>query len=199
MVLGISNTLAGGKDFFAKLLDIASSGYAILVYAILLLGIVAAVIVTLLVRDRKHAGGQGAGEEPVQVVVRGGAALGDAADEEEKPSEEGASRFDGLTRIDRERMKYEKEGYDEHITLRTVCERFRTDEVRKGRVRRAHHAAHGVRAVPQFCGGAAEAVLFGGGYPPLHRGAFDVAHHDLARYVGNGQNVLGVCVRGVFG
>ena len=35
------------------------------------------------------------------------------------------SRFDGLSRIDRERAKYVREGYDEHITLRTLCERFR--------------------------------------------------------------------------
>ena len=104
----------------------AETLYIILTLAILLLVLLAVLFVSLLVSRKKHAGGQGAGEEPVQVVVRGGgAALGDAADEEEKPSEEGASRFDGLTRIDRERMKYEKEGYDEHITLRTVCERFR--------------------------------------------------------------------------
>ena len=37
----------------------------------------------------------------------------------------GVSRFDGLSRIDRERAKYVREGYDEHITLRTLCERFR--------------------------------------------------------------------------
>ena len=125
---GTANVLAG-NDFFTKLLEFASSGYAILIYAIVLLVILTLVVVTLLVRDRKRAGGGAADAEgPVQVSVvqntlgKGGRS---AEEGEELPSEEGASRFDGLTRIDRERMKYEKEGYDEHITLRTVCERFR--------------------------------------------------------------------------
>ena len=34
-------------------------------------------------------------------------------------------RFDGLSRIDRERAKYEREGYDNRITLKELCERFR--------------------------------------------------------------------------
>ena len=101
----------------------------IIVLALLLPVLLAILLISLFVSRRKRAGGSAADAEgPVQVSVvqntvgKGGRS---AEEGEELPSEEGASRFDGLTRIDRERMKYEKEGYDEHITLRTVCERFR--------------------------------------------------------------------------
>lgn len=132
--------------FFEELLKFASSGTAIIIYVIILLAILAAIVVTMLVRDGKsspdtihvdvadiHASGSGEadgqtdGEQPSRPVKSAGAQPATA----EKPAATavrasgGVSRFDGLSRIDRERAKYVREGYDEHITLRTLCERFR--------------------------------------------------------------------------
>ena len=132
--------------FFEELLKFASSGTAIIIYVIILLAILAAIVVTMLVRDGKsspdtihvdvadiHASGSGEadgqtdGEQPSRPVNSAGAQPATA----EKPAATavrasgGVSRFDGLSRIDRERAKYVREGYDEHITLRTLCERFR--------------------------------------------------------------------------
>ena len=133
-------------EFFEALLKFVSSGTAIIIYVIILLVILAAIVVTMLVRDGKsapdtihidaadiHSSGSGKtdgetdGVQQPSVPVKSSAQPA-AATKPAAPvvrASGGVSRFDGLSRIDRERAKYVREGYDEHITLRTLCERFR--------------------------------------------------------------------------
>ncbi len=123
----ITSRLLAADGFFAKLLEFASSWYAILAYVILLLVIVAVVVVALIVRESRRT-------EPVTIraVVGESAPAPARVQAQESASapvaaaEEGAkSRYEGLTALDAEKESFLRSDYDEHINLKTLCERFR--------------------------------------------------------------------------
>ena len=124
----ITSRLLAADGFFAKLLEFASSWYAILAYVILLLVIVAVVVVALIVRESRRT-------EPVTIrAVVGESAPAPARVQTEAQesvsasaaAEEGAkSRYEGLTALDAEKESFLRSDYDEHINLKTLCERFR--------------------------------------------------------------------------
>ena len=130
--------LTEAAEFFAVLLEYASSGYAIMIYVIVLLAILAAIVISMIVRENKRpetvqmnvvgaqGGAKGAkGAAPIQIAGAVKAA-GAAAAAEEEGEEEGAKpRFEGLIEIDRHRADYAREDYDAHINLKALCERFR--------------------------------------------------------------------------
>ena len=123
----ITSRLLAADGFFAKLLEFASSWYAILAYVILLLVIVAVVVVALIVRESRRT-------EPVTIrAVVGESAPAPARVQAQESvsasvaaAEEGAkSRYEGLTALDAEKESFLRSDYDEHINLKTLCERFR--------------------------------------------------------------------------
>jgi len=111
---------AANESFF-------TSVYAIIVYAVILLGAVIALVISLLVRE-------GAGTRVVQ-VVRG--AVPKPAEENETPTDfsgadddaedaaSGKVRFFMLSKLDEEREKLIRKSYADDITLSELCERFR--------------------------------------------------------------------------
>ena len=122
----ITSRLLAADGFFAKLLEFASSWYAILAYVILLLVIVAVVVVALIVRESRRT-------EPVTIRAVVGESVPAPARVQTQESasapaaaEEGAkSRYEGLTALDAEKESFLRSDYDEHINLKTLCERFR--------------------------------------------------------------------------
>lgn len=58
-------------------------------------------------------------------AAEGQAASKPSAPAKKKKEEAGKGRFDGLVKLDAERKKYQRQDYDEHITLKTLCEKFR--------------------------------------------------------------------------
>ena len=118
----LRSALLADDDVISSVLRVLTSGEAILVYAILLLAILVAVVVMMIVRDRKADAAQEAisSEAPRSAGAAGAGAAGSA-----KGGGKDGVRFDGLTRIDRERSKYLRDDYEEAITLKELCERFR--------------------------------------------------------------------------
>ena len=103
--------------------EFLSSGYAILVYAILMVVLVALTVVAFMVSDSRT---------PVAIKSRQGSKeTEDAAEEgeeqaEKKPKENtDGKRFPTLTEIDARKSKYIRSAYDDNMTLKTFCENFR--------------------------------------------------------------------------
>ena len=147
-----NSLLASMTDIFNGIWDVLSSGYALIIYVILVFFLIGLLIVAVMTGDRKtpniilpdsnklggvlHVDGsqlKGEDEEweedgtpkAVQIVqVNGvsGASAG-SADTETKGEKK---RFFKLSEIDEERAKYKREKYDENVSLKNVCESFRS-------------------------------------------------------------------------
>ncbi|MDE7182137.1 MAG: AAA family ATPase [Clostridia bacterium] len=101
---------SGAQKFWNAL----TSGYAIVVYLIIVLVIVGIIIAALIF---------GSGKSPSVLKIKNAEVKGTAGETAPAPNESGA-RFDGLTRIDKNKADYERADYTEDITLESLCERF---------------------------------------------------------------------------
>ncbi len=104
----------------SKVWSALSSGYAILVYAIILLLIVGGIVVWIMVGNVKP---------PEVLHIKSGSvdlknSSKPSAKSAEKVSEDGI-RFDGLTKLDKSKLSFTRAEYDETVTLRGLCEKFR--------------------------------------------------------------------------
>jgi hypothetical protein len=109
-----------------------SSGYAIMIYVIVLLAIVAVIAVLIMVSD---------GNAPKTMRISASEILNEqsekdvgaapsvqppvTAKEEDKEEQTSESRFDGLTRIDARSASLVRSDYNNTITLKALCENFR--------------------------------------------------------------------------
>ena len=149
--------LASMIDVFNKIWDILSSGYALVVYVILVFILIGILIVAVMTGDRKtpniilpdsnniggvlHVDGSQVksegeewdeeedGEKKVQIVqvngvVNAGAVAGGLGADTEIKGEK--KRFFKLSEIDEERAKFKREKYDENVSLKNVCDSFRS-------------------------------------------------------------------------
>ena len=125
---------------FDKIWDVASSGYALVIYSCILFIIIALLIVAVMSGERKtpniilsnvnslgpvvHANAPA--PTPAQEPVPQETAVEKSEGETEKKQENTPKkRFYKLSQIDEERSKYKREKYDENVTLKNVCESFR--------------------------------------------------------------------------
>lgn len=110
-------------------LDIITSGYAIAVYAIVLIAIIALIVVFTMLGESRRSGGAEPRDKDAQrqtdPVVNAVRSVPDMAVSDEVKVGKGVSRFGALTDIDRQRSKYEKTDYVKDVDLKTFCERFR--------------------------------------------------------------------------
>lgn len=102
---------SGAQKFWNAL----TSGYAIVVYLIIVLIIVGIIIAALIF---------GSGKSPSVLKIKNAEVKGTAENNTAPALKESGNRFDGLTRIDRNKAEYEREDYVEDITLEELCERF---------------------------------------------------------------------------
>ncbi|MDE5722382.1 MAG: AAA family ATPase [Clostridia bacterium] len=105
---------SGAQKFWNAL----SSGYAIIVYLIIVLVIVGIIIAALIF---------GSGKTPSVLKIKNAEVKGESsnkADEGAELKSEGI-RFDGLTRIDKNKEEYTREEYREEISLEELCNEFR--------------------------------------------------------------------------
>ena len=149
--------LASMIDVFNKIWDVLSSGYALVVYVILVFILIGILIVAVMTGDRKtpniilpdsnniggvlHVDGSQVksegeewdeeedGEKKVQIVqvngvVNAGAVAGGLGADTEIKGEK--KRFFKLSEIDEERAKFKREKYDENVSLKNVCDSFRS-------------------------------------------------------------------------
>lgn len=107
----------------SKILQFLSSGYAILIYAIILLLLIAVLVISLIL---------GSGKQPKSILLKGNMELNakggvayPAGRPQKEDDEERKGRFDGLSRIDAGKEKYKRNDYKDDITLRRLCEAFR--------------------------------------------------------------------------
>ena len=106
-------------------LQYITSGYAMLIYAVIILVLVACAVISLMVGGDKNR----------QLIIKSEDARLEAKPEEqeekEEETQEEVSRFDGLTRIDGQREKYKRTDYKDDITLKRLCETFRNFSANK--------------------------------------------------------------------
>ena len=106
-------------------LQYVTSGYAMLIYAVIILVLVACAVISLMVGGDKNR----------QLIIKSEGARLEAKPEEQEEQEEEeqeeVSRFDGLTRIDGQREKYKRTDYKDDITLKRLCETFRNFSANK--------------------------------------------------------------------
>ena len=106
-------------------LQYVTSGYAMLIYAVIILVLVACAVISLMVGGDKNR----------QLIIKSEGARLEAKPEEqeekEEETQEEVSRFDGLTRIDGQREKYKRTDYKDDITLKRLCETFRNFSANK--------------------------------------------------------------------
>ena len=144
-----SGLLAGAVGVFDWLWDVLSSGYALIIYVIIVFILIGILIVAVMTGDRKtpniilpdsgniggvlHVDGSqikgeatdewddGAEKSLPIVQVRAVTASGDT--DSEIVGEK--KRFFKLSELDEERAKFRREKYDENVSLRNVCDSFR--------------------------------------------------------------------------
>ena len=125
--MSIGNLISAteNKSVMQTIWQYASSGYEILIYAIILLVLVAVLVVSLMISDNRR---------PKSLLIQSDKAeiskTGEAPAAEEK-IEESDGRFDGLSRIDDQRESYKRSDYREDITLKRLCESFRNFSANK--------------------------------------------------------------------
>jgi len=106
-----------------RVIDIASSKYAIFVYIAILAVLLICIILACMRGDKK----------PPRIIATGNLSLNGTAQPvatgkgiaKEEDEEEDRSRFYMLCEIDANRNRYQKTEYDEGITLQGICEAFR--------------------------------------------------------------------------
>lgn len=101
-----------------------SSGWAILVYAAIILVLVIGLIVAFMISDSK-----GGKTDKKNDVAHSAEAFkdgrGSSGEKGKKDATEEGNRFPTLTGIDAESRKYMRDDYDDNITLKEMCESFR--------------------------------------------------------------------------
>lgn len=138
------NRFIGG---ISEIWNYISSGYAVLVYAIILIVLLGLLIVSVLIADNKSKividkNNESAKEEKSKKKPVSPDAVPEERQEERKERQEEVKkvkkeqgtgeRFPTLLKIDREREKYERSDYDESITLKTMCENLRNFAANQG-------------------------------------------------------------------
>ena len=112
------NSIFAGTKMAASLLDIATSGPAIIVYVALLLIIVTVLVVAIMVNESKN---QTALDQ--QMIVQ----TTETRDRVSTGRREGGSgeRFCMLSEIDRNSEQYKREFYEKNVTMESFCNDFR--------------------------------------------------------------------------
>ena len=106
--------------------DIVASKYAIVLYVALVAIIVIAIIVVAMRNEDKSSKVVHTVKIPPSVQIGGKMVVPTMANGKvEKEVEDGHSRFYMLSDIDANKVKYQKTGYDDGITLKGMCEDFR--------------------------------------------------------------------------
>ena len=123
--MSIINVISATENQGSAILQFFTSGYAILVYAILLLVLVAVLVISLMIDD---------GKQPKSLLIKSDSANLSAPSASRtvvpqkrvvaKP-DEGIGRFDGLSRIDANKDSYKRSDYKDDISLKRICESFR--------------------------------------------------------------------------
>lgn len=101
-----------------------SSGWAILIYAAIILVLMIGLIVAFIISDSKDGKTDKKNDvsQPSEVRKEGNEGIGEKG---KKDATEGGNRFPTLTGIDAESRKYMRDDYDDNITLKEMCESFR--------------------------------------------------------------------------
>ena len=112
------NSIFAGTKMAASLLDIATSGPAIIVYVALLLVIVTILVISIMVNESKS---QAAADQ--QMIVQ----TTETRDHVSPRRREGGSgeRFCMLSEIDRNSEQYKRAFYEKNITMESFCNDFR--------------------------------------------------------------------------
>ncbi|MCH5164816.1 MAG: AAA family ATPase [Clostridiales bacterium] len=118
--------LSGMREIWDNL----SSAYAILIYALIIIVLVALLIISVLISDNrsKIVIDKNESEPSAEDSVLSDDKKEDKASKKEKKGDKErkeGERFPTLLRIDKEKAKYERNDYDESITLKTLCENLR--------------------------------------------------------------------------
>ncbi|MBQ8350609.1 MAG: hypothetical protein IJY20_01010, partial [Clostridia bacterium] len=101
---------------FISIIQALTSNTAILVYFMVVLVAVAILIISVMLGESKAA------STVVVAPAENPAPQAESAEEEETPTE----RFCMLSEIDRKRNSYGHDTYDKSLTLRLLCEEFRS-------------------------------------------------------------------------
>ena len=112
------NSIFAGTKMAASLLDIATSGPAIIVYVALLLVIVTILVISIMVNESKS---QAAADQ--QMIVQ----MTETRDHVSPRRREGGSgeRFCMLSEIDRNSEQYKRAFYEKNVTMESFCNDFR--------------------------------------------------------------------------
>ncbi|MBE6577220.1 MAG: hypothetical protein E7653_03685 [Ruminococcaceae bacterium] len=102
---------------FAKFVGAITSGYAIAIYLIVLLVIIAAIIFAVMIGGSDKHNATVSAQTPIVVNV--------GKEEEGEEAEENGERFCMLCEIDRRQLSYGHKSYDKSLTLKLLCEEFR--------------------------------------------------------------------------
>ena len=115
------------KHSAMTLLQALTSGYAILAYVCLIVLLSVALVITLMATDGKKSAKATTAKKSEQPTKTTTAETKEQGESEngEKSEEQKVGRFPTLTAIDEEHLKYKRESYDDNITLKEFCERFR--------------------------------------------------------------------------
>ena len=109
--LSVPVALSGGA-----LIDVLTSGTAIIVYAVIVLIAIAVLIVSMLFGESDKS------KNVEYKIVGNPAAVQSSTD---TSSDGGTERFCMLSEIDRKRNEYGHKSYEKHVTLESFCEEFR--------------------------------------------------------------------------
>ena len=127
----IGQILLDGTFSCAGIIDILSSKYAMIVYAIVVFAILGVLVAIIMSNDLKNKG-QGADASPAaakkgkkQSVVTSASPV--ESDETEEGAEEGerVPRFCMLCRIDENKAQYSEKVFDDDVSLKRFCDSFR--------------------------------------------------------------------------
>ena len=102
----------------SKLVGVITSGYAIAFYVIVLLAIIVAIVFMVMFSGGNKDSSETSAASPIVVNVGKG--------EGEESEEEHGERFCMLSEIDRRQTTYGHKSYDKELTLKLLCEEFRS-------------------------------------------------------------------------
>ena len=117
-------SLCAANDTVQKILEIASSKYAIFAYIAIVSMIVVCIIIAAMRNENKAPKIIATGSIPVASTTAVVSAV-KSKKKDEEDEDEGRSRFYMLCEIDTNSARYVRTNYDESITLQRFCEEFR--------------------------------------------------------------------------
>ena len=129
----IGQVLLGDKIVSASIIDILSSkfaliGYAVVVFAIL--GVLVAMMMTKDLKTKTPEASSGEKKKNTKGKTQPAPLVADSVEdtEAEEESEERVPRFCMLCRIDENKAQYSEKVFDEDVSLKRFCDNFRSFE-----------------------------------------------------------------------